>query len=337
MPRKTRTLLLALPAIFVLALLTVFFLSVGRPPPRAPLPNPNGYDDFLKAGTLLTGDVFNASTLDHDSLRALVSTNSESLRLLRLGLTRQCALDTDAAMTNFSGMVGRFTAMRELALLLGAEGRLREMDNRIAEAAQSYVDAIQFGNETSRGGFNINRLVGIALESIGDIPLSKLVPKLKLEEARQISVELEKIDHAGVAWDEIRRDENRFARYQLGRGFHLITWVMSQWETWQVERRSEKRHKKAAARVRLLTAELAVRCYQSEQGHAPADLGQLVPKYLQRVPLDPFSDKPLIYRPQGTNWLLYSIGEDGVNDGGKPVGRKLAGTVTKGDLFYDSP
>jgi hypothetical protein len=40
---------------------------------------------------------------------------------------------------------------------------------------------------------------------------------------------------------------------------------------------------------------------------------------------------------QPQNWLLYSVGEDGVDDGGKPVSRSAIGTITKGDLFYDSP
>src|SRR5690242_19687127 len=100
MARNIRTMLLALVVILVLAMLAVVVLFVGRTPPTPPLPNPNGYDDFMKAAGLLTGDVSNASALDHDSLRALMSTNSESLRLLRLGLTRVCSLPTDSAMTN---------------------------------------------------------------------------------------------------------------------------------------------------------------------------------------------------------------------------------------------
>ena len=61
--------------------------------------------------------------------------------------------------------------------------------------------------------------------------------------------------------------------------------------------------------------------------HYPLD--QLVPKLLKAAPVDPFSGKSLIYRPQGTNWLLYSVGTDGVDDGGVP------GTTT-GDLLLDS-
>jgi hypothetical protein len=334
MTRKTRTLLFALVAVFLLVMLAVLFMSLGRTPPPV-LPNPNGYDDFLKAAALVTGDVGDASTLDHDGLRALVSTNAESLRLLHLGLTRQCALPADSAMTGVSGKMSDLAAMKQLVELLRAEGRLREMDNRLADAAQSYVDCIHFGNEESRGGFIINRLVGIAFEAIGCSPLSKLVPKLNPQEALPVIAELEKIDNTGVTLEEIQRNENRFHLHQLRKGFNPVSWVIELWQGRQVNQLAEMQHKRAIAHERLLTVELAVRCYQSEQGRLPPSLEQLVPKYLQQVPTDPFSSRSVIYRPQGTNWLLYSVGEDGVDDGGKRVGRSVSGTATQGDLFYN--
>ena len=97
------------------------------------------------------------------------------------------------------------------------------------------------------------------------------------------------------------------------------------------------RHNRLAAHVRLLIAELALRCYQSEQLKAPTSLEQIVPKYLQRVPLDPFSGKPVVYHLQDANWLLYSVGADGVDDGGEPVTRSVSVNGVKGDLFYNSP
>jgi hypothetical protein len=75
----------------------------------------------------------------------------------------------------------------------------------------------------------------------------------------------------------------------------------------------------------------------TEQSRKPTELKQLVPEYLQRVPLDPFSGRPMVYRQQGSNWLLYSVGEDGVDDGGESVADSVPGTVRKGDLFYNSP
>jgi len=76
-------------------------------------------------------------------------------------------------MTNVSGLGPELARLKVLARLLTDEGQLAEMENRYADAAQSYLDTIRLGNEMSRGGFIINRLVGIACEAIGDTPLSK--------------------------------------------------------------------------------------------------------------------------------------------------------------------
>ena len=335
MPRKLRILVVALLLLVVLAI--VWPIVFTAPPVIPPLPNPNGYDDFLKATAVLNGDLGNASTLNHDGVQALISTNTESLRLIRLGLSRRCSLPADSAMANVSGMLVDLQNLKSLARLLIEEGRLAEMDNRNADASRSYVDTIQFGNELSRGGFIINRLVGIACQAMGTSALSKLVPKLKPAEAHPVVIQLEQLDRTEISWDEIARNEKRFARHQLGKGFNPITWVMTRWTTWRSIQRAEMRQQRLVAHLRLLSTELAVRCYQSEQGRAPAALTQLVPKYLQQVPLDPFTGRPLVYRPQGANWLLYSVGEDGSDDGGKPVARSAPGGVAKGDILYDSP
>ena len=87
--RHPRFLLIAfaLAAVAVLAVLLAF--TLGRSPAGPLLPNPNGFDDFVKAGGAVLGNVGDWPDLDHDSLAALVFTNAEPLRLLRLGLTRQ--------------------------------------------------------------------------------------------------------------------------------------------------------------------------------------------------------------------------------------------------------
>jgi hypothetical protein len=294
----------ALAAVAVLAVLLAF--TLGRSPTRPPLPNPNGYDDFVKAGGAVLGDISDWPILDHDSLRDLVSTNAEPLRLLRLGLTRQSVMPMDFSLTNNARFLPRGPV--NLALLLAAEGRLREMENRPADAALSYVEAIRFGNAMSRGGFLITRLVGIVCEGIGYAPLAKLAPKLNPDEARAVLTDLDKLDAGRVTWAEVQQSERRYMRYERGKQFNPIIWVMHWWRIRQAMQRAETKHKTVVARERLLAAELALRCYESEQGHPPARLDELTTNYLSHVPQDPFSGQPLIYRAQGTNWLLHSVG-----------------------------
>src|ERR1035437_2570579 len=123
--RNPRLLLLAFALVAGAVLVALLASTIGRSPARTPLPNPNGYDDFVKAGEAVLGNVGDFPTLDHDSLAALVSTNAEPLRLLRLGLTRQCVMPMDTALTNAAGGMNQLARMKRLVQLLAAEGRPR--------------------------------------------------------------------------------------------------------------------------------------------------------------------------------------------------------------------
>jgi hypothetical protein len=339
MSRRFRKTLLALAVILVMAMVTSLVLFRGQPPPRSPLPSPNGYNDFIKASELVLSTDASFADLDHESLRALVSTNAEALRLLRTGLTRQCAFPMDMVLTNVilndppDLYLNGVPDMLRFIELFAAEGRLREMDNQPADAAKSYIDAIRFGNEMSRGGLLITRIRGIAFEGNGCHALALVVPKLKNEDSRIVVDDLEKIDDGRVKWQQVLLNEKSFMRYQLRHRFNPFLWIRALWQSRQNLVRAETQHKIITAHERLLSGELALRLYRSERGHPPARLDELMPGYLLRVPQDPFSGKPMVYRPQGTNWLFYSIGPDGVDDGGRPPGR---GLPVKGDLLFDS-
>ncbi len=67
-----------------------------------------------------------------------------------------------------------------------------------------------------------------------------------------------------------------------------------------------------------LTA-IAIHRYRLRTGHPPADLATLIPDYLPAMPQDRMHAKPLRYRvkPNG-DFVLYSVREDGKDDGGDP-------------------
>jgi len=71
---------------------------------------------------------------------------------------------------------------------------------------------------------------------------------------------------------------------------------------------------------RLLYVGYALHAYQLEHGQYPETLSSLCPDYLTAIPSDPFADaQPLKYRRTKTGYLLYSIGPDARDDGGKAV------------------
>lgn len=302
MPRRVRVVVVAAVAMVALTMVVSHVLVSAPPAARSLPPNPNGYDDFMKAAVAVRGDPANASALNHDGLAALVATNAEALRLTRLGLSRECRAPMGSALTNVSGLLTDLSRLKSLARLLWAKGQLAQMEGRYGEAAHSYVETIQFGNEISRGGFLITRLVGIACEAIGCSSLEGLVPKLSCAADRQIVAELQRLDTGRVTWAEVLRNEREFTRHQLGRNrMNPVLLLIAWWQTRQTKAKSEVRHKSIIARERLLMIELALRCYQSEHGHAPVQLVDLVPNYLSKVPEDPFTGTLMPYKPRSTN------------------------------------
>ena len=83
------------------------------------------------------------------------------------------------------------------------------------------------------------------------------------------------------------------------------------------------------------TTAIALKRYQLKHGHYPADLNSLVPEFLPAVPLDPVDGQPLRYRPNADGtFLLYSVGENGKDDGGDP---SLEKGVTGSNFNWQNP
>jgi ABC-type transport system involved in multi-copper enzyme maturation permease subunit len=71
------------------------------------------------------------------------------------------------------------------------------------------------------------------------------------------------------------------------------------------------------AQLRCALAALAAERYCRRQGHWPESLALLAPEFLPSVPTDPFDGKPLRYRRLADGVIIYAIGTDGIDNGGK--------------------
>ena len=81
---------------------------------------------------------------------------------------------------------------------------------------------------------------------------------------------------------------------------------------------------RATMRFEVTRLAFALAEYRARQGSYPAKLADLVPKYVDRLPRDIFIDGDLHYRQQGDGCLLYSIGPNGKDDGGRNQSDNLA-------------
>ena len=91
----------------------------------------------------------------------------------------------------------------------------------------------------------------------------------------------------------------------------------------------------------LTTTALALKRYQLRHGQYPAELSALVPEFLPAIPRDPADGKPLRYHLKpAAAFLLYSVGEDGVDNGGdaSPTTQSETFGWQKGrDLVWPTP
>jgi hypothetical protein len=85
-------------------------------------------------------------------------------------------------------------------------------------------------------------------------------------------------------------------------------------------------------------ARLAVALEQHRRSHGayPQRLDELTQDLGSETRVDPFTEKPFVYQPSKTGYLLYSIGPDGRDDGGQvfpvPVNGRVLGTVPAPDV-----
>jgi len=70
------------------------------------------------------------------------------------------------------------------------------------------------------------------------------------------------------------------------------------------------------AQLRVARAALAVERFRAANTKLPDQLGELSPAFLERFPDDPFDGQPLRYKKLAKGYVVYSVGEDGKDDGG---------------------
>jgi len=84
-----------------------------------------------------------------------------------------------------------------------------------------------------------------------------------------------------------------------------------------LERAAEMGHRHRT-NVEATVGILALQRYKADKGSFPNDLQQLITAgYLRQLPVDVYSDKPLVYKKTDDSFILYSVGENFEDDGGK--------------------
>jgi hypothetical protein len=210
-----------------------------------------------------------------------------------------------------------------LAKAFEVEAKLAAKDGRPHESAMIAVDMIRLAHRAAHGGTLVNWATGEEIARLGERGMRIYRTQLEPDAQRTAIRYLEEIEHEREPHESFWRRTlaARANRESISSSGSWRALVLSDLvrlvpvespyyrETRQLRPRSD-------AVLRLLVVDLAVRAYRNDHELPPAELSQLVPEYLQRIPDDPYGSGPLIYKPQGTDFVLYSVGPNGIDDGG---------------------
>jgi hypothetical protein len=292
-----KTLIVPVAVAVVLAISLLIFQP--RPQPAPPLPSPNGYDDFVKASTLLATNNGDFHQMGAEELRELVKHNADALRLVRTGLSRECRaplVGLDAAVSHMTILA----SMKALAHALSAEGRLALLEHRNADAARSGLDAMKVGHEATRGGPLIDGLVRIAVESIGSAGLQSIATNLNAVECREVIAALETLGKKEESFEDVLNNERdwvrqNFSSYQRTVGSFMRLFNVG--SNKQLMQKSEQKFQSQGQKRRAMLIGIAARAYELEKGQPPKTALDLVPDYLKEIPNDPIGGTNMVLKP----------------------------------------
>jgi len=268
--------------------------SPRSPSPGNPLPSPNGYDDFVAAGQSLAGGGFDSKTATVEQMRSYVSSNTAALSRLRVGLTRPARVPIEFTTAYTSRRLPQLNAIKRLAGLLRAEGRVFEADQRIDDAVSSNLDALRFSHESVRGGFLIDMLVGVACEAMALGSLERVLGALDATQCRRAIQVVQAVHRVREPTAGVLAREHAWSRRVWGWRGELVRVLPSNAQAQrQAEQKATSKRDQVDRQRGAVLIKLAGRAFKLEAGKGPGRWEDLVPRYLEKIPKDPSTGQPL--------------------------------------------
>ncbi|MEM9352292.1 MAG: hypothetical protein AAGA92_04705 [Planctomycetota bacterium] len=298
----------------IFAPLFLIFLRLLFPTPLPPieLPNPNGYDDIVAAGRIAPLKELQGIARDKKSgvpLSKAIVKLEPVYELIDQSLAKpivsphyhpneseQSRRDTEAELSAL------------MALSFRADAAIRQ--SKIDRSVDDLFNILRVGR-------SLKNDIGHAWtasrwsESIFINLVSSGLPHFDPGTCRQIAQQCISHDSTRQPVKDLTQrrriiDDNHDWKNNLWNtladisGEDHYAWI----EDWQ---------KSKSVDMRLLITQLGVQAYYSERGALPASLDQLVPNYLDAIPLDPFGDGPLRSVRGRRSLTVYSVGRDGLD------------------------
>jgi len=319
----TRTKNLALMLVSVAMLLVAgswLVLRLVNPPfvPQ-PLPVPNGYDDILRAAEMIGPGTQFYDEMNPEKLAAIVAMNKPAMVLAHDALEKESAVpldwsadDTWLAKVHFP----RTGKPRRVARAFAAAALVAHRNGERQAAIDFGSDNIRLGQAITKGGLLVDWQVGHAIYGLGLQVLRDEIGSLSRRDCESL---LQQVGTQETSFDSLNDIIERELAFYHATHSAIESFIIRSVQNRQLKltrKQMEETDAIYSVTKEILLTHLAIRLFQLDENRLPNSLDELVPKYLPAVPQDPFFSGPLIYRPNGESYLLYSVGPNKQDDGG---------------------
>jgi len=138
-------------------------------------------------------------------------------------------------------------------------------------------------------------------------------PFFRRDEIFTLSVMRRMIDLAKLSYCEAQSDLDKVDQdLQKAPFYCLVTKLLI-----PSLRRSHLQEARHEAKLGLAQLALGLKIFKAEKGEYPHSLTELVPQILPKLPQDPFTGKDFVYKKEAEGFLVYSLGENCTDEGGK--------------------
>lgn len=231
--RNFKTIAISFPMSFCVFLCVAppaFSQTSARPkiviPPPAPLPKPNAFDFYVRAGKMRVSVRSPREAYDRNPplavLQSAAKLNAPSLREVRRGFAFRYRNPPRRGPYIFPRLP--WAGFRELGRRFGTEGRVLAARGNWNGAMNSHLDGLRLGSDIPRGNTLGGLLTGIAIEGIARVDAVDTVSHLNARQARAATKRME-------ALSENIREEKWHGLTVLKEAFAAPNW-RSQLDTW---------------------------------------------------------------------------------------------------------
>jgi hypothetical protein len=317
--------------VLALAMWLFAFLVVPLTPPAESFPDPNHYPE-LRAFAISWQNVHVPSDgIDTEAVRRQFAVDHAGEIAMLRRLARGPSWVVLEYKENGFGDTFLLQTNPRLLIYLLEDAALGQP---AAARAETGLDILHLGDRICNGGLFVDHLVASGFADRGARLVHKVIPELDADSCRALLPQLMQLESSREPIAPVRERDLIFSlsdgwasRAQLAGerliGADSIAGIVKNLSDGQLRR---------LAWLRMLRIELALRLFHIENNRFPMTLAGLVPGTLPELPMDPFSEKSFLYRPDDDDYILYSVGPNRIDDGGV-----LEGMILEGDQMFGDP